>query len=112
MASPTYTSTEIQALVAQMDDSMLRHAEWRGRNFSRFKELVAADCPVLAKDYDRLFEMNLSDGLGPTFKYMLKQLKAVEHGKVTRHNADVNIGQHMVDKYVKPKLDAAGEPPK
>jgi len=37
--------------------------------------------------------------------YMINQAKEIKNKKVSNHNASVNVGQKLVDTFIKPKMD-------
>ena len=96
----------IQVLVRKMDDSKKKHAHLKLSNPALYRELLTNDNPVLANDYDALFEKHLNDELDKTFFYLLNQKKKIEHGHITSYEADVKIGKHMADRYVQPLVQA------
>ena len=69
---------------------------------------VASEFPEWQTEFPKLFEMLLSrtysrDILG----MMLDQLERVERGSKSQHDASVAVGTVLVDRIVKPQLDAS-----
>ena len=62
------------------------------------------------KEFPRIFAMLLTRSYPEELlEMMLRQLEAVEDGRTSQHNASVQVGTVLVDRYVKP--DLAGIPP-
>jgi hypothetical protein len=73
---------------------------------------VATQYAEWQKEFPKMFEMVLTrtynrDIMG----MMLDQLERVERGSTSQHNASVAVGTVLVDRIVKPQLDAAGAKP-
>ena len=60
--------------------------------------------------FPRLFEGVVEDSLDNTvLNRLLSIMKMKENNKLTDHQADVNVGQFLVDKYVKTSVGTSGE---
>jgi hypothetical protein len=83
-------------LVKEMDASKERHAHLKeaGR-MDLYEKAVAEDCPVLKKDYDAIFECNINDRLDGKFFKMLAEMRALERGQVTKHQAAENVSRFL-----------------
>lgn len=57
-------------------------------------------CPVLS---EKLFDPNMDRGM---LQYMLKQKQQIMEQGVTEHEASVNVGNRLVNQYVKPMLNS------
>ena len=74
--------------------------------------LVAAQFADWQKEFPKLFEMVLTRTYSREIMgMMLDQLERVERGATSQHNASVAVGTVLVDRIVKPQLDAAGAKP-
>jgi hypothetical protein len=56
-------------------------------------------CPVLS---EKLFDPNMDRGM---LRYMLQQKQQIMEQGVTEHEASVNVGNRLVNQYVKPMLN-------
>jgi hypothetical protein len=56
-------------------------------------------CPVLS---EKLFDPNIDKGM---LHYMLQQKQQIMEQGVTEHEASVNVGNRLVNQYVKPMLN-------
>lgn len=56
-------------------------------------------CPVLS---EKLFDPNMDRGM---LRYMLQQKHQIMEQGVTEHEASVNVGNRLVNQYVKPMLN-------
>ena len=73
---------------------------------------VAASYPEWQTEFPSLFTMILSRTYSrEILENMLFQLEKVENGSTSQHNASVAVGTILVDRIVKPQLDAAGAKP-
>lgn len=57
-------------------------------------------CPVLS---EKLFDPNMDRGM---LRYMLQQKRQIMEQGVTEHEASVNVGNRLVNHYVKPMLNS------
>lgn len=79
---------------------------------SQSPALVASQFADWQKEFPKLFEMVLTRTYSREIMgMMLDQLERVERGSTTQHNASVAVGTVLVDRIVKPQLDAAGAKP-
>lgn len=73
---------------------------------------VSSQFPEWQKEFPKLFEMVLTRTYSrDIMAMMLDQLERVERGSTSQHNASVAVGTVLVDRIVKPQLDAAGAKP-
>ena len=73
---------------------------------------VAAAFPEWQSEFPSLFSMILTRTYNrEILEVMLNQLEKVENGNTSQHNASVAVGTILVDRIVKPQLDAAGAKP-
>lgn len=57
-------------------------------------------CPVLS---EKLFDPKMDRGM---LRYMLQQKQQIMEQGVTEHDASVNVGNRLVNQYVKPLLNS------
>lgn len=73
---------------------------------------VSANFAEWQTEFPKMFEMVLSRTYNrEIMAVMLDQLERVERGNTSQHNASVAVGTILVDRIVKPQLDAAGAKP-
>lgn len=71
---------------------------------------ISAKFSEYQKEFPRIFAMLLTRSYPEELlEMMLRQLEAVEDGRTSQHNASVQVGTVLVDRYVKP--DLVGIPP-
>ena len=59
-----------------------------------------------AMNYPSIFETTLKGQLDiKQFEYMIRMSNKVKQNKTTQHQASLEVGQQLVDKYVKPSLE-------
>ena len=56
-------------------------------------------CPVLS---EKLFDPNMDKSM---LNFLMKQRTKVLHNDLSEHEASVNVGSRLVNKYVKPLVD-------
>lgn len=91
----TFNSADIKNMVDKMNESKIRHQSLKETNKEEYIKRVAEDCPILFKDYDGIFKMNIEDRLDDTFMFMLGQLRKREIGRVSKAGAENNIINHL-----------------
>jgi hypothetical protein len=73
---------------------------------------ISAEFAEWQTEFPKLFEMVLTRTYSrEIMATMLDQLERVERGNTSQHNASVAVGTILVDRIVKPQLDAAGAKP-
>lgn len=73
---------------------------------------VASAFPEWQTEFPSLFSMILTRTYNrEILETMLHQLEKVENGNTSQHNASVAVGSILVDRIVKPQLEAAGAKP-
>lgn len=90
-----FNSNDIKHMVEKMNESKTRHQALKETNKEEYVKRVAEDCPILFKDYDAIFKMNIEDRLDETFIFMLSQLRKREIGKISKTGAENNIVGHL-----------------
>ena len=106
-----YTSTQIQAMVREMDHSKRR---WKSLKGKAYREKLEKENKVLFETFPSLWEMHVEDKLDDKFFKMLQLKRKVEKGELTTEQASAAIGQVLFEQYVKPIVDStspAAPPP-
>jgi hypothetical protein len=107
-----YTSTQIQAMVREMDHSKRRWKSLKGSE--KYREKLEKENKVLFETFPSLWEMHVDDKLDEKFFKMLQLKRRVETGELTSEQASAAIGQVLFEQYVKPVVDStspAAPPP-
>jgi len=73
----------------------------------RSKEDIKTIFPEFVEQYPGLFEMILRpEGFDTkTLSFMIQMLGNMANGKASQHEASIQVGQHVLDTYVKPQLN-------
>ena len=106
-----YTSTQIQAMVREMDHSKRR---WKSLKGNAYREKLEKENKALFETFPTLWEMHVEDKLDDKFFKMLQLKRRVEKGELTSEQASAAIGQVLFEQYVKPIVDStspAAPPP-
>jgi uncharacterized short protein YbdD (DUF466 family) len=96
-------STQIQAMVRNMDESLRRHKRLRGQ--SGFLEKIATENKVLFEEYPSIFKLHMEGKLDETFFYMLQLKRKIEKGELTEDQASIMVGQKLFNRYVDPVIN-------
>ena len=99
-----YTSTQVQAMVRDMDHSKRRWASLKGN--PKYKEKLQNENKVLYEVFPSLWEMHAEDKLDDKFFKMLQLKRRIESGELTTEQASAAIGQVLFQQYVKPVVDS------
>lgn len=80
------------------------------RSLYKSKEKTKSDLEELYKEFKeekpQLFDMICSNHCDDmVLSQLLYQFEEVKSGNINQHDASVNVGQVLVDKYVKPKIE-------
>lgn len=105
-------STQIQALVRQMDESLRRHKGLKRTNMNKYREKVVEENKYLYEVFPTIFEMHFEGKLDETFFNMLKLRRQIEKGEITEDDASKIVGQQLFNRYVAPKINNTPEPAK
>jgi hypothetical protein len=98
----TYTATEIQSMVRNMDDSKRRWRLLKAQNNDEYEQKVAGENPILFEHFFTIYKKHLNDELDDTFFYMLQQKRRIEKGEITDDQAATAVGQKLFDRWVAP----------
>ena len=101
-------STQIQAMVRNMDESLRRHKRLRGQ--SGFLEKIATENKVLFEEYPSIFKLHMEGKLDETFFYMLQLKRKIEKGELTEDQASIMVGQKLFNRYVDPVIKKEAAP--
>ena len=73
-------------------------------------ETIKSVFPDFAEQFPQLFEMVLRPGGfdEKSLALMINLLDKMGSGQTSQHQASIKVGQHLMDKYVKPNLPPAG----
>ena len=97
ITSTDLKSTEIQALVRNMDHSKKK---WRHLRREEFMTKMQEENSVLYYNYPSLWQMHAEDRLDATFFEMLSMKRKVEKGEITADQASVVIGKKLYEKFI------------
>jgi hypothetical protein len=71
-----------------------------------FNSAMEKEYSYLKNEIEIIFSQALNGTLDLTvFTYMISKAKDVKKHKITNHDADVEVGQKLVDTFIKPHLD-------
>ena len=75
-------------------------------DFRELTKICKVNRPWLFSMYPSIFQLCVSGNMDiPRLKYMLKIKDNVKKGKISSYNADIKVGQKLVDEIVKPTLN-------
>ena len=74
-------------------------------DLNSFTASMRASYPILFNDFMPIFNISLTKAYDYSrLKYMLEMSVKVKNNEVTQHNADIAVGQRLVDDIVKPQI--------
>lgn len=77
----------------------------KNKNRNNFNELVHSKFPIFSEKYPALFKKLINQDCDRNqLEFVLNRLEQVRTGTKSQHDASVEVGQVLVDNYVKPKL--------
>ena len=71
-----------------------------------FNKLMKEKYIILNTNYNTIFNQCLDGTMDmDILTYMVNQINNINKNKISKHDASVNVGQKLVDKFVKPKIN-------
>ena len=71
-----------------------------------FNKLMKEKYIILSNNYNTIFNQCLTGTMDmEILTYMINQINNINKNKISKHDASVNVGQKLVDKFVKPKIN-------
>ena len=75
-------------------------------NFDQFKNKLKKKFNNLSTNFPTIFEKTINGTMDMSrLKFMLNMINKVNNNEITEHNASVQIGEKLVNEYVKPMID-------
>ena len=81
--------------------------EWM--NQGETKEMITARVPYFVEVYPELFKKIITKQDLTPIQAMLAMLDKMAKGQLSQHQASIQVGQQLVDRYVTPQLNSAAE---
>ena len=78
-------------------------------NQGETKEMITARVPYFVEIYPELFKKIIGNHDLTPIQAMLTMLDKMAKGQLSQHQASIQVGQHLVDRYVTPQLNSASE---
>ena len=78
-------------------------------NQGETKEMITARIPYFVEVYPELFKKIISNQDLTPVQSMLAVLDQMAKGHLSQHQASIQVGQQLVDRYVTPQLNSAAE---
>lgn len=105
-----WTPNEVLAVVTEMQEAVAAQAVQRAADPDRFTQALRSRHSAFAAKHPALFAkaaapMSASDW--ETLRQLLGALLSVQENRLSQHDGSVQVGQVLVDKYVRP---GAGDP--
>ena len=107
----TFSATEIQALVRNMDDSKSKHRLLKTRNPEAYERKITEENTLLQQYFFSIFKKHLKDELDSTFFYMLDMKRRIERGEATEDEASTAVGQKLFSRWVAPVISNVSAEP-
>ena len=79
-------------------------------NVSEFKQKYSTQYPYVYNHFNEIYQMACSAHYDRDILcFMLHTRRRVQNGELTAHQADIDVGQFLVNRIVKPQLDKANK---
>lgn len=78
-------------------------------NQGETQEMITARIPHFVEIYPELFKKIISKEDLTPIQAMLGMLDKMAKGQISQHQASIQVGQQLVDRYVTPQLQSAAE---
>ena len=103
----TLNSKELEETINEVKEFMKNKdmKDLKKKNNEDFIKKMKEQFPDFSENYPGIFDKILDNSIDdPQFIKMLGFLKQMEGGNMSEHDASVEVGKILVDKYVKPVL--------
>jgi 4-hydroxy-3-methylbut-2-en-1-yl diphosphate synthase IspG/GcpE len=97
-----FTSTEIQAMLREMDTSIRRYRKLKNTDPARYRQKLEEENDTLLKELPMVFDMHFNGKLDATFFEMLKMKRKIETGELTEDQASLEVGKKLFSRFVDP----------
>ena len=78
---------------------------FKGLSFEEFKDKMRDDHLKLFESQNFIFNRAVDGSMDPTvFSYMISKAKDIQKNKISNHDASRDVGQKLVDTFIKPNL--------
>jgi hypothetical protein len=78
---------------------------FKGLSHEEFKDKMRDDHKQLFDTQNFIFNRSVDGTMDPTvFSYMISKAKDVKRNKISNHDASKDVGQKLVDTFIKPNL--------
>ena len=99
------TPEEIQTIVKEVHDKV-KQDKIQGLDENETKYRLTDEYSDFSMKYPVIFLKSLDGGLDmEQFNFMINMATKVNNKKITQHDASVQIGEKLVNQYVKPTLE-------
>ena len=79
---------------------------YQNLNLDQFKHKLKKKYNNLSTKFPTIFEKTINGTMDMNrLKFMLNMINKVNNNEITEHNASVQIGEKLVNEYVKPMID-------
>ena len=73
---------------------------------NEFEEKMVKEYSYIKNNFASIFTQCISGHMDlNVITYMINQAKEIQKNKISNHDASVNVGQKLVDTYIKPNLE-------
>jgi hypothetical protein len=73
---------------------------------TEFEEKMINTYPNIKNNFSSIYTQCIDGHMDlSVIIYMINQAKSIQKNKISNHDASVNVGQKLVDKFIKPNID-------
>ena len=96
---------EIKVLHKKYQD-YINKKKYKGLTQEEFVNIMENEHENIKDKFSSIFKQCVSGHMDlKVITYMINQAKEIKNKKISKHNASVNVGQKLVDTFIKPKMD-------
>jgi|SaaInlStandDraft_1057018.scaffolds.fasta_scaffold280210_1 hypothetical protein len=93
-------------LILKEVESILEKNKSNTLPLTEYKEKLTKEHKDLSEAYPGIFDMSMNNTMDlERLKFMLSMWDKVDNSEMTEHDASVEVGQRLVDDFVKPSLN-------
>lgn len=97
--------SEVKELMQKYKDFSSKNKQNIYQNHDEFVSAMTTQYQNMATNQKKIFEQCVSGQMNiEIFTYMINQAKKVQQHKISNYDASVNVGEELVEKFIKPKI--------
>lgn len=107
--NPSTNYDEILKDVRQINKNLNKFknkTDFKGLTYDEFKTQMETEFEKLNRDFNFIFSRAISGNLDNNmFEFMIQKAKSVQNNKMSNYDASKQVGEKLVDKFIKPEIE-------